>query len=295
MFQNQAIETIVRNDSKMRAAVIKKGGMPVTGKLEAAILQLLPGHQTELEEVASELGFDLSSLENTYYLAVSKGDVKCYAPRMVLRQGTLKLRWGNQYRSIDELQQVATIIPNVLVDGKYTKTSLSLCTASGYELVFRIYPTQALNTAKLMKLLKEGGWSEVLEPERPNDVRDVVTEQKPEYQFIAVGFRRYTASGKTKDGREFSIDKQVLMTKDGDEYEMKVGASRQAGDFAYWGSQASEDNPIRVTVMYDGTGDYNGASFKKVNINYNPVNNTTSLADLLDLDDDYEVVDNEYV
>lgn len=299
MFRTAEVEAIVRNDAKMRAAVIRKGGIALQhgSKLEQAIMARLTGHETELKEVASELGFDYENLENTYYLGVSKGEVRCYAPRMVLRQGTLKLRWGNQYRSITELQQTATVIPNVLVDKKYTKVSLSLCTPEGYELVFRLYPKESLNTAQLMKLLQGGGggWSAVLEPERPTDIRHTVTADKTEFQFLAVGYRTYTAEGKTKDGREFSIDKMVMLSDSGDEYELKAGSSRQAVDFAYWGQEASEEDPVRVTVMYDGLGDYNGNTYPKVNINYNPVNNTSSLADLLELDDDYEGLDNDYV
>ena len=301
MFRTAEVEAIVRNDAKMRSAVIRKGGMALVNgsKLEQAIMSRLSGLAHDLKIVATELGFDYDTLENTYYLGVSKGEVRCYAPRMVLRQGTLKLRWGNQYRSITELQQTATVIPNVLVDKKYTKVSLPLCTPEGYELVFRIYPKGTLNTAQLMKLLQGGGdWSAVLEPERPTDIRHTVTADKTEFQFLAVGYRTYTSEGKTKDGREFSIDKMVMLSDEGDEYELKAGTSRQAVAFAYWGQQASEDDPVRVTVMYDGLGDYNGSSFQKVNINYNPVNNTSSLADLLDLDDDYEdpdSIDNDYV
>lgn len=298
MFRTAEIEAIVRNDVQMRAAVIRKGGMALQNgsKLEQAIMAKLTGyHAQELKEVATELGFNYDDLENTYYLGVSKGEVRCYAPRMVLRQGTLKLRWGNQYRSIDELQQAVTVIPNVLVDKKYTKVSLALCTFEGYELVFRIYPKETLNTAQLMKLLQGGDWSVVLEPERPTDIRHTVNNDKTEFQFLAVGFRTYTAEGKTKDGREFSIDKMVLMSDEGDEYELKAGSSRQAVDFAYWGKEASVSEPVRVTVTYDGLGDYNGNTFPKVNINYNPVNNKSSLADLLELDDDYDGLDNDYV
>lgn len=291
MFRTDEIAVAAHNNSKLRQYIQAKGSLVIGhgSKLETALMS--QEHMDELRQLSATL-FGDNQPDSTYVLVWSKGLVKCYAPRMLLRQKTLQLRWGELYKPVSEIAAIegVTLLPNIVAEQKFTKYSVSLCTAEGYEAIFRIYLRDGtkLNAGQMLSMLKSGeGWNDVLTRERPTDIRSTVSLDKPRFEFTATGYYRYENSGTTKDGRPFDIAKMVMVAENGDEYELKEGRSRQAQDFEYWGSRVSEDNPVIVEVEFDSIGDYQGKTFNKVNINFTPVNDEVDLAALLDLSDDY--------
>lgn len=299
MFLTEQIATVAHNSVKLRANVETKGVIPLEGKLEETILNRIdPDHIDDLRVIKNLLG--VSQSENTYALGLSKGAVTCYAPRMVLRQRTLMLRWGSKtYIPVKDIvaNEGIEVSPNVLTEPKFTKYSITLSTVDGYELTFRVWLREEakLNTAQMKQMLKTGeGWDKVLNPERPKPLDEMVSLSNDTFEFMAVGYRTYNVSGTSKAGQAYSIDKQVIADENGNEYEYGVNKSRTSQDMMYWGTQMSADNPVKVSVLLVGVKEkQNGVKYNDISVNYTPTVSSfdEELDELLNMEDDYSSVD----
>lgn len=301
MFIKDEIQTKVRN-IKGLATKLQAGypqGYNVGHDSKFGVNLLGDEHLGELRELANLLGFDFDSVGYTYTIKVyeksGKTEVKVYAPRLVLRCGTLMLQWGNSYKPVSELvaNQNLMVIPQIVKNDKYTSYTIVIGTDLG-DIPFPIYPKEGVEptTASLTKALKSGDdWKDILEPPYPVELKTLVSVNKQTFEFTAVGFREESKSGTTKDGRKFTIDSLILLSEEGEQYSTKDGKSRNAKDIRYWGEQASPDNPIQITVKFEGIGEFQGKPYTQWGVSCSPVNQTeVSLADLLELADE---MDNE--
>lgn len=302
MFDRDKIETRIRNAQGLVDKLIQYGSEYKLVHGAGFTDELLGGHTAQLEQLFNEVvkpvtGKHFTDVGYTYsvkcYREDGKAVVKVYQPRLVLKQGTAQLQWGDVSVRLSDLAQSESLYiqPQVVRGDKRNSYSIVLGTESG-DVALPLYPKDgcAPTTAQLAKAITSGeGWVEIMSPPFPTDVKKLVSATEPMFSFIMNGYRVAAKSGKTKTGQSYSFDEMVLESNTGELYSTKVNRSRNSQDLAYWGEQCSTTNPIQVTVCYEGIGEYNGAKYNQWGVTCRPVNQPSStLADLFDLGDPME-------
>ncbi len=300
MFNRDVIETKVRNAKGLFEKLAKLGEYQLEhdGKLGQA---LMGSHLDELRMLAESYGVDFSATRYTYtikcYIKDGKPTVSVWQPRVGLRQGTAMLSWGDTYTALTELKANEDLfISPVITEGANNKKLYSITIGSQYgDVVFPIYPKKDVspNLSQLNKALNSGeGWSAILEPPFPTDLKQLVSATKPTTSFNVVGMTESEKKGTTRTGQPFSIAELVLEDDQGNLYCTKNNSSRNSRDIRYWGSQATVDNPITFTIMFEGLGEYQGKPYTQFGVTCSPVHQEdVSLADLLELEEDEDTED----
>lgn len=294
MFDTSSIEAIIRSNKNLALKLKAQGFYNLCHGTPASKALLGETGEEDLRAVAVEYGVDFDKAGHTYSIKVVEKDgklqVNVYQPRLVLRKGSAMLHWGAEYVALKELAQRDNLqVQAQVIQGESDVRYGVLISSKFGDTYYPLYPKEGveLNTMQLTQAVKTGeGWVGILEAGFPTAMKSLISAEQPVFTFLAVGFKVNTRKGVNQQGQPYKYDEMIFDAEDGERYSAKVSRSQSTKDLNYWGTQATPENPIEITLRFEGIGIYAGAAYTQWGVCCRPVKEPeVSLEALFDLPD----------